>query len=122
LAGRLKAAAAGRPANAPLLTHADGKVWRPRVADHRRLLVRAVGAAGLPAKTSIYSLRHSSIVRGLLRNVPIKIVADWHDTSTGQIERHYGRFIKHHADELIRGALLDTAPKPVVDNVVALHG
>ena len=35
-----------------------------------------------------YGLRHSSIARALLRSVPIKIVADWHDTSVAMIERH----------------------------------
>jgi hypothetical protein len=110
LAARLKAAAARRPATAPLLLRADGAAWQPPIADHRAAFVQAVRAAALPARTTLYALRHSSIARALLRNVPIKIVADWHDTSTGQIERHYARFIKHHADELMRAALLDTSP------------
>jgi hypothetical protein len=110
LAARLRAAAGHRPASAPLLLRADGRPWRPRIADHRLLFQQAARAARLPAGSTIYSLRHSSIARMLLRNVPIKIVADTHDTSTSQIERHYGRWIKHHADDLIRAALLDTAP------------
>jgi integrase len=110
LAARLKAAAARRPASAPLLLRADGAAWQPPIADHRLAFMQAVRAARLPEGTTIYALRHSSIARALLRNVPIKIVADWHDTSTGQIERHYARFIKHHADELMRAALLDTSP------------
>ena len=63
-----------------------------------------------PAGSTIYSLRHSSIARALLRGVPIKVVADWHDTSVGQITAHYGRFLKHHYDDLVRAALLDTTP------------
>jgi len=110
LAARLKAAAAGRPAHAPLLLRADGEAWRPRIADHRLAFMQAVRAAKLPAGTTIYALRHSSIARALLRGLPIKVVGDWHDTSTSQIEAHYGRFIKHHYDDLVRGALLDTTP------------
>jgi hypothetical protein len=68
--------------------------WRPEVSDHRDLFERAARAAELPAGTTIYSLRHSSIARALLRRVPIKLVADWHDTSVAMIERHYGRFFR----------------------------
>src|SRR6516164_3207416 len=121
LLARLKAAAAGRPASAPLLTRADGAAWQPRVADHRDPFERAARAAGLPKGTTIYALRHSSIARALLRGLPVKIVADWHDTSVGQIEAHYGRFIKHHYDELVRGALLDTTPPGSPAKVVALR-
>jgi integrase len=110
LAARLKVVAAGRPANAPLLLREDGAPWQPRIADHRLGWRQAARAARLPAGTTIYSLRHSSIARALLRGLPIKVVADWHDTSVGQITAHYGRFLKHHYDELVRAALLDTAP------------
>ena len=121
LLARLKAAAASRPASAPLLTRANGTAWRPEIADHREPFERAARAAKLPTGTTIYSLRHSSIARALLRGLPVKIVADWHDTSVGQIEAHYGRFIKHHYDELVRGALLDTTPTRAPANVVALR-
>jgi hypothetical protein len=93
-----------------LLLRADGAPWRPRFADHRLEFMQAVRAAKLPVGTTLYSLRHSSIARALLRGLPIKVVSDWHDTSTGQIEAHYGRFIKHHYDDLVRGVLLDTTP------------
>jgi len=121
LLARLKAAAAGRPASAPLLTRANGTAWRPEIADHRDPFERAARAAKLPAGTTAYSLRHSSIARALLRGLPAKIVADWHDTSVGQIEAHYGRFIKHHYDELVRGALLDTTPASPAGKVVTLR-
>ncbi len=110
LAARLKAAAARRPASAPLLLRPDGEPWQPRNADHRLLFERAARAAGLPAGMTIYSLRHSSIARALLRGVPIAFVSRWHDTSPPIIERHYGKFLKHHYDDLVRAALLDTAP------------
>jgi hypothetical protein len=118
----LKAAAAGRPASASLLLRADGEAWQPRIADHRLLFERAARAASLPPGTTIYALRHSSIVRALLRGLPIKVVADWHDTSTGQIEAHYGRFLRHHYDELVRAALLNTDPSAARGgNVVPLR-
>jgi site-specific recombinase XerD len=121
LAARLKAAAAGRLGNAPLLTKSDGAPWQPRLADHRFMLRQAIRAADLPADTTIYALRHSSIARALLRGLPIKVVADWHDTSTGQIEAHYGRFLKHHYDDLVRGALLDTTPATTSAAIVPLR-
>src|SRR5262249_61694789 len=68
LAALLRKAAAGRPANAPLLTRADGAAWQPRIADHREAFVRAAKAANLPAGTTIYSLRDSIIHRELLHN------------------------------------------------------
>src|SRR5262249_39279324 len=70
LAARLKAAAAGRALSAPLLLRPDGEAWQPKVADHRRPFIAAARVAGLPAGASIYSLRHSSIARALLRGVP----------------------------------------------------
>jgi len=110
LHARLKASAAGRPASAPLLMRADGAPWQPKIADHSGLFERAARAAKLPVGSTIYGLRHSSIARALLRGLPIKVVADWHDTSVAMIEAHYGRFIKHHYDGLVRAALLDTTP------------
>jgi hypothetical protein len=120
LAARLKAAAAGRPASAPLLLREDGGPWNPRIADHRLAFMQAARVAKLPKGTTIYALRHSSIARALLRGLPIKVVADWHDTSVAMIEAHYGRFLKHHYDDLVRGALLDTSPTPSA-NVLTLR-
>jgi integrase len=122
LAGKLKAAAAGRPVNAPLLLRPDGAPWRPRIADHRPAFMQAARVAKLPTGTTIYALRHSSIARALLRGVPVAITSRWHDTSPAIIEAHYGRFIKHHYDDLVRGALLDTSPAEAAPaNVVALR-
>ena len=82
LAKRLKAAAVGRPFDAPLLIRSDGKGWGPVPHVHYRHEVREI-VAGLgldPDKVTLYALRHSSIVRNLLANVPIRIVANAHDT------------------------------------------
>ena len=71
------------------------------------------------AKVTIYARRHSSIVRQLLANTPIRVVATLHDTSVVMIERTYSKFITDHCDALARGALLDTT-RLVGGNVVAL--
>ena len=57
----------------------------------------------------------------LLRGVPVRLVASSHNTSVGQIEAHYSRFIHDHSDDLTRAALLD-APEPddQSDNVIPL--
>lgn len=107
LAARLRC---NRNPSEPLLLRPDGTPWQPVKADHGLMFKEAAGAARLPAGTTMYALRHSSIARALLRNLPIKVVADWHDTSVGQITAHYGRFLKHHYDDLVRGVLLDTTP------------
>ena len=76
--------------------------------------------AGLdPTEVTIYALRHSSVVRQLLANTPIRVVATLHDTSVVMIERTYSKFITDHSDGLSRRALLDTA-RSVSENVVAL--
>jgi integrase len=106
LAERLRRMAAGRGDGESLLVQPDGHHWK----DQSRRFTRVARAAKLPAGTVLYSLRHSSIVRQILRNVPLKLVADAHDTSVAMIEKHYGRWIKHHGDDLIRAALVDMGP------------
>ena len=67
----------------------------------------------------MYCLRHSSIVRMLLRNVPIRLVASLHNTSVAMIEKHYSKYITEHSDDVSRHALLQPE-SPVGENVVAL--
>jgi integrase len=121
LAARLRLAAAGRPATVPLLVKASGDRWRK--SDHHRPFSRAVAAAGQdPAEVTIYALRHTSIVRQLLANVPIRIVATLHDTSVAMIERTYSRHIGDHSDALARGAMLDIVEQAQEPVVVSLRG
>jgi integrase len=108
LAARLRVAAAGRPATAPLLVKPSGDRWRK--SDHHRPFARTVAAAEQdPAEVTIYALRHTGIVRQLLANVPIRIVATLHDTSVAMIERTYSRHIGDHSDAVARSAMLDIA-------------
>jgi len=123
LALTLKQQAAGRPAEAPLLLRPNGERWGYGRRRHHRNDMRAVvEAAGLdPDKVTLYALRHSSIVRQLLANVPIRVVATLHDTSVKMIERTYSRHIASHSDDIARRALLQTAePPPAADNVVPI--
>jgi hypothetical protein len=78
-----------------------------------------VTAVGLdPGDVTMYALRHSNIVRMLVRNVPIRLVASLHNTSVAMIERHYSKYITEHSiDDIMRIGLLRT---PSADNVVAL--
>jgi integrase len=118
LAAALAVEVAGRPQDAPLLLAPEGLPWR----NHRkRDLFRQVAAASGfdPDVVTAYSLRHSSIVRMLKRNVPIRIVASHHDSSVLVLERSYSVHISAHSDELVRAALPTVSPPPA-DNVVAL--
>jgi hypothetical protein len=54
------------------------------------------------------ALRHSSIVRQIKANVPIRIIAVSQDTSVRMIEQHYSSEIADFADEIARGAMLPT--------------
>jgi integrase len=125
LAARLKAAARGRDADALLLVQSDGTPWSVNPShDYRGDVREIVKAIELdPDVITMYALRHSSIVRMLLANVPIKLTASLHDTSASQIEANYAAFITEHADEHARAALLyhnEPSASLVADNVIAL--
>jgi integrase len=103
---KLKAAARGKPDQARLLVKASGAPWGK--SQHNRAFARAVEAAGCdPEQVTVYALRHSSIVRQLRANVPIRIVAVCHDTSVPMIEAHYSKEIASVSDDLTRAAMLD---------------
>ena len=111
LAAQLKAVAKGRPADTPVLVKDDGEPWEEwGLRKPFRLAVKA--AKGDPDRVTPYALRHSSVVRMLLKNVPVRVVADLHDTSVSQIEAHYSKYIAHHADDVVRSALIDLRVPP----------
>ncbi|WOH51915.1 site-specific integrase [Bradyrhizobium sp. sBnM-33] len=124
LAAKLKAAVKGRAYDAPLLLQSDGRPWdRNPGQNYHRQVDKAVAATGLdPAVVTIYALRHSSIVRMLLQNVPIRLVASLHNTSVIMIERTYSRFITEHTDDISRKALLQHEEPQAgnADNIIAL--
>jgi integrase len=106
LAQRLCAAATARLDISKLLVNRHAEPWE--AGDHSEPFKRVVKAVGLdPAEVTLYALRHSSVVRQLLRNVPIRIVAVNHDTSVAMLEKTYSRYIGDHSDAIARAALLD---------------
>ncbi|WP_018317325.1 site-specific integrase [Bradyrhizobium sp. WSM2793] len=121
LATKLKETAKGRDGDAPLLLQSDGSPWgdNPGQTYHRQIdkIVTAIGLD--PAVVTIYALRHSSIVRMLLQNIPIRLVASLHNTSVAMIERTYSKFITEHGDDISRKALLQSEPASS-NNIVAL--
>jgi integrase len=58
-----------------------------------------------------YALRHSSIVRGLRKRLPIQQVAKMHDTSVDMIERHYAKYIATALEDLARAAVVSLVPR-----------
>ena len=122
LAAPLRQAAGERARTEPLLLRTNGTPWRPETADYRVPFMNAVTRAGHdPTEVTLYSLRHSSIVRALLAGVPTCVVAAQHDTSVPMLERTYSAYILDHSDAVARRALLETAT-PAAGNVVTLSG
>jgi integrase len=58
-----------------------------------------------------YALRHTSIVRGIRANLPIRLVAALHDTSVTMIERHYGRWIADGLTDMAAAAVVPLVPQ-----------
>jgi hypothetical protein len=105
LAARLRHAAGNRPDGAPLLLDKDGRSWVKW--NYQYSFTKAVKLAGLDDSIGIQALRHSAIVRDLLANVPIRVVAAKCDTSIEMIEATYSKHIADFSDEITRGAMLD---------------
>lgn len=113
----------GRPADAPMLERwrsrqAPGSIeWQResrgawQAATELLRPWRVIRArAGLP-EVIPYALRHSSIVRGIRANLPLRLVAALHDTSTAMIERHYAKHIADGLEDMARAAIVPLAPQ-----------
>lgn len=66
-----------------------------------------------------YSLRHSSIVRGIRGGLPIRLVAALHDTSVRMIERHYSKWVVDGLEEIAARAVVPLVPSET--NVIVLR-
>jgi integrase len=118
----LLSAIAGRPSDAPLFgrwiheQEPRGIVWKKseRGPWKRGELARPWKAirerAGMP-EVIPYALRHSSIVRGLRKGLPIQQVAKLHNTSVKMIERHYAKYIATALEDLARAAVVSLVPR-----------
>jgi len=73
--------------------------------------------AGMPDVIP-YALRHSSVVRFLRDNQPIRLVAALHNTSVTMIERHYGRFAADALDELAARSVVLLIPPSAEGNII----
>lgn len=58
-----------------------------------------------------YALRHSSIVHGLRKGLPIQQVAELQNTSVKMIERHYAKYIATALEDLARAAVVSLVPR-----------
>ncbi|MGX9429723.1 MULTISPECIES: tyrosine-type recombinase/integrase [Bradyrhizobium] len=82
----------------------------PKVSGRFRPVTKRLG---LGADVTPYALRHSSIVRQLVKGVPVRIVAAHHDTSVGMIEKNYSRHIIGDPSEVLtRATLLEFGALP----------
>ena len=78
--------------------------WRPaELSEPFRAIARR---AGLSDDVTAYALRHSSIVRGLRRHLPVRLVAALHDTSSEMIERYYSAYIVDALDAVAASAVV----------------
>lgn len=92
--------------------HSPSELTRPWDAIRER--------AGMPDVIP-YALRHSSIVRGIRNNLPIRLVAALHDTSVQMIERHYARWIVDGLEELAARAVVPLLPPDDSAKVVPMR-
>ena len=117
---RLRPALEGRPVDEPLLLHWVSKQIGPVKweRDHRgpwkrgeiaRPWNEAKAASDVPVETVPYALRHTSILRGLRANLPVRLLASLHDTSVAMIEAHYSAYIVDASEDLARRAMLTIA-------------
>ncbi|WNO53646.1 tyrosine-type recombinase/integrase [Stakelama saccharophila] len=98
------AQAKGKSPTAPLMTRANGKPWD--CSTWKDPIAKAVIAAKLPAGTTAYTLRHSTITDLVNDGLPLLTVAQISDTSAEMIERHYGHLCRHAAVEALAGLTL----------------
>jgi hypothetical protein len=112
LAENLRILSAGRKKSDPLLDPMSqlAQQFRPIVTELE-----------LGDDVTPYAMRHASIIRMLTKRVPIRIVAQQHDTSTGEIERVYARYLPPDlTEDMIRETLIDFT-ETREDNVVSMR-
>lgn len=80
--------AAQKRSSAVLFTRADGKAWDKDA--WKGPMKAAASAAGLPATTTAYALRHSTITDLVTGGLDLLTVAQLSGTSVAMIEKHYG--------------------------------
>ncbi|MHC2412894.1 integrase [Bradyrhizobium diazoefficiens] len=109
LAKLLRTRANARGASRPLFD----KIWSMS-ARFRVVLERLK----LDTTLTPYTLRHSSVIRQIFANVPLRLIAHAHDTSVVEIEKTYARYLNPGTELIRAGLLTDTA---AVENAGAME-
>lgn len=96
--------ARGNLPGAPMIASDDGSHWtRWQWND---AIKDAANAAGLPAATCAYTLRHSVITDMLVGGMDSMTVAKMAGTSLAMIEKHYSKLLQGHASEAMAALAL----------------
>jgi integrase len=98
-----RAADKKRP-NDPLFTRANGTAWDKN--SWKIPISTAARAANLPAGTTAYTLRHSTITDLVGSGLPLLTIAQISGTSAEMIEKHYGHLVRHAAVEALASLAL----------------
>jgi integrase len=96
-----------------LLKRMVGKPWAKLNLSHHFEKATKDVEFNNSSRVTLYALRHTSIVRQLLANVPIRVVAALHDTSAAMIEQNYSKHIADHSDDLARPTLPETSAEVI---------
>lgn len=89
---------------APLFAQVDGRAWNKD--DWKKPIKAAVIAADLPASTTAYTLRHSTVTDLVQGGLDLLTIAQVSGTSVAMIERHYGHLQRKRAAEALAGLAL----------------
>lgn len=100
----LKAQARDKLPSAPLFARWDGSAWSKDA--WKGPLKTAALAAGLPAETTAYTLRHSTITDLTTAGLDLFSVAALAGTSVAMIEKHYGHLQADRARAALAGLAL----------------
>lgn len=80
---------------APIFMRASGERWNKDSWKHP--IAAAVAESGLPAETTAYTLRHSTITDLVREGLPLLTIAQISGTSAEMIEKHYGHLARDAA-------------------------
>lgn len=89
---------------APMFCRADGARWNKD--SWKGPIKDAVTRADLPAQTTAYTLRHSTITDLVVGGLDLLTTAQISGTSVAMIERHYGHLRREHAKVALAGLTL----------------
>jgi integrase len=103
-AALLKEQTRGKLPGAPMFTRSNSQPW---TKDSWKGPIReAALKAGLPAGTTAYALRHSTITDLVVAGVPLLTIAQLAGTSVRMIEKHYGHLTQDAARDALAGLAL----------------